>query len=134
MPEAKISTTALRLGTLLTVLSILALVGNGLYTLLGPREAIREMVEMGGMTLAQATPVALIGIVCGVVYGVPRTAILGAILTTGFYGGAAAIEFRIGGTPYLWVNILLAAMAWGGLYLRDARLRSLLPLTQSIGS
>jgi hypothetical protein len=131
MSNVNITRTANMLGWALTVFSAFAMIANGAYTFFGPREAVRQMVEMGGMTMAQAPAVAMINAVCGILYAIPRTSVLGAILATAFYGGAVAIEFRIGGTPYLWVNILFAAMAWGGLYLRDPRLRTLLPLTLS---
>jgi hypothetical protein len=65
---------------------------------------------------------------CTVLYLIPRAAVLGAILLTGYLGGAVATHVRVGGT---WFEILfptiLGAMLWGGLYLRDARVRGALP-------
>src|SRR5262249_128694 len=62
-------------------------------------------------------------------YAYPRTAILGAILLTGYLGGAVATHVRIGSPLFSHVlfGVYLGAMAWGGLYLRDARLRALFP-------
>jgi hypothetical protein len=62
---------------------------------------------------------------------VPRTAVLGAILATGFCGGAIATHVRIenGITPPMLIASAIAALAWGGLYLRDTRVRALLPLS-----
>lgn len=62
---------------------------------------------------------------CVVVYALPRTAILGAILLTGYLGGAIATCVRVGENVYL--QIILGEMLWGGLYLRDPRLRALIP-------
>ncbi|MGI8521490.1 MAG: DoxX family protein, partial [Actinomycetota bacterium] len=68
----------------------------------------------------------LILIVCTVLYAVPRTAVLGAILLTGYLGGATATQVRVE-SPSFWFPVLLGVLAWAGLYLRDARLRSLIP-------
>jgi hypothetical protein len=69
-------------------------------------------------------------ILCTILYLVPRTKFLGAILLTGYLGGAVASNVRAG-TPVfnLVFPILMAALAWGGLWLRDRRLRELVPLS-----
>lgn len=70
----------------------------------------------------------IIGIVemlCAVLYLIPRTAVLGAILLTGYLGGAASTHIRVG-EPFF-IPILFGVLLWGGLYLRDERLRSLIP-------
>jgi hypothetical protein len=69
-------------------------------------------------------------LLCAVTYAIPRTAMLGAILITGFFGGAICVHVRIGeiGSLPQIICLLLAAMAWGGLYLRDTRVRALIPL------
>jgi DoxX-like protein len=69
---------------------------------------------------------AILEITCVVVYAIPQTAVLGAILMTGYLGGAIASHFRVGDMPI--PQVLLIMLAWGGLYLRDERLRALLPL------
>ena len=68
---------------------------------------------------------------CAILYAIPRTAVLGAILTTGFLGGAICTHFRLGeiGSPPQLISLLLGVMTWGGLYLRDSRIRTLLPLS-----
>ncbi len=65
-----------------------------------------------------------------VVYLIPRTAVLGAILMTGYLGGAVATHVRIG-DPGWPTALILGIFVWAGLYLRDERLRALLPLRQS---
>jgi len=71
----------------------------------------------------------VLALACTALYAYPRTAVLGAILLTGYMGGAIASHLRLG-SP-LFSHILfggyLGVLAWGGLYLRDARLRALLP-------
>jgi len=82
-----------------------------------------------GYPVAAIRPIGLIALLCTILYTVPRTAILGAILLTGFYGGAVASKIRI--EDPLLSSILFAVylglMAWGGIYLRDQRLRTLFP-------
>ena len=67
---------------------------------------------------------------CAILYAVPVTAVLGAILVTGFLGGAICAHVRIGelGAPPEIISLLLGAMTWGGLYLRNPRIRAILPL------
>lgn len=75
-----------------------------------------------------AFPLGIIELVCLALYIIPRTSVLGAILLTGYLGGAVATNVRVG-YP-LFTNILfpvyIAVFLWGGLYLRDERLRALI--------
>jgi hypothetical protein len=71
--------------------------------------------------------VGAIELVCTVVYAIPRTRVLGAILLAGLMGGATATNLRLGNPTYV-ATILLGVLAWAGLYLRDKRLRGLVPL------
>jgi hypothetical protein len=76
----------------------------------------------------------LLGIVllaCTVLYLIPRTAVLGAILLTGYLGGAVATHVRVGEEVFpIIFPVILGAMVWGGLYLRNDRLRSLVPVVR----
>jgi hypothetical protein len=69
-------------------------------------------------------------LVCTLLYVAPQTAILGAILLTGYLGGAVATHVRVGSPLFSHVlfGVYLGVLLWGGLYLRDARLRELIPL------
>ena len=71
--------------------------------------------------------IGIVQLVCLVVYLIPRTAIFGAILLTGYLGGAIATHVRIGNPlfSHILFPIYIAALLWGGLYLRDARVRAL---------
>ena len=72
---------------------------------------------------------AVLTLVCTVLYAYPRTSVLGAILLTGYLGGAMATHFRAGSPlfSHLLFGLYLGLMVWGGLYLRDERLRALIP-------
>lgn len=97
--------------------------------LLGADVATRSLAELGwdpGRTFA----IGLLELACLVLYLVPRTAVLGAVLTTGLLGGAMATQLRVG-TPLFshgLFGLYLGLVAWGGLWLRDPALRALLPV------
>ena len=82
-----------------------------------------------GYPVAAIRPIGLIALLCTVLYAVPRTAILGAVLLTGFYGGAVASKVRIEDPLFssILFGVYFGLVAWGGLYLRDERLRTLVP-------
>jgi len=73
--------------------------------------------------------IGIIQLICVVLYLVPRTAVLGALLLTGYLGGAVASQLRVGAPllSHTLFPIYVAALLWGGLYLREPRLRALLP-------
>ena len=79
-----------------------------------------------GWPTSLAVPLGVLEIGCVAIYFVPATSVLGAILLTGYLGGAVATHVRLG-EPF-GVQVLLGVLVWLGLYLRDARLRALLPL------
>jgi hypothetical protein len=67
-------------------------------------------------------------VACTILYLIPQTAVLGAILLTGYLGGAVATHVRAGQGPFeILFPVVLGALLWGGLVLRDVRLRALLP-------
>ncbi len=74
-------------------------------------------------------PLGVVLLVATVLYAVPRTAVLGAILLTGYLGGAVATHVRMG-QPFV-IPVVFGVIVWGCLYLRDARLRAILPLDRA---
>jgi hypothetical protein len=79
-----------------------------------------------GWPISTAVPLGVVELACIVLYVIPRTAVLGAVLLTGYLGGAMATHARIGEAWYL--HVAIGLLFWLGLYLRDPRLRVLLPL------
>jgi DoxX-like family len=75
-------------------------------------------------------PIGVIALLCTILYAIPRTALLGAVLLTGFYGGAVASKVRIEDPLFssILFGVYFGVIAWGGLYLRDQRLRALFPI------
>ena len=91
---------------------------------------VRTATLQLGWPLALDRTLGIIDLVCLVLYAVPRTTVLGAILTTGLCGGAIAAHLRLGDPLFSHVlfGVYIGVMAWGGLWLRDPRLRALTPL------
>ena len=90
-------------------------------------QAVVEGFTRAGLPGSLIIPVGIIELVCVIVYVVPTTSVLGAILMTGLLGGATITTLRIGDPTYP-MPVILGMLAWGGLFLRDARLRELIPL------
>ena len=117
-----------RTGWVLTVLCALFLVFDGVGKLLMPAPVVEATTRLG-FPISLIPGVGILLLACTLVYLIPRTAILGAILLTGFLGGAVAIQMRAGSPPFENVfPVLFAIMMWGGVYLRERRLCTLVPL------
>ncbi len=89
--------------------------------------AVIEGFKQSGYPASTVFPVGAIELICTVIYLIPRTRVLGAILMTGLLGGAVATNLRIGDATWI-APAILGVLAWAGLFLRDERLRALLPL------
>lgn len=92
------------------------------------------MAELGWPADAQtARTLGLLMIACILLYAYPATSVLGAILITGYLGGAVATHLRIGSPlfTHTFFGIYVGVLAWGGLWLRDPRLRALLPIMKA---
>ena len=92
-------------------------------------DAVTQSMNQLGYAPATAPIIGILELLCLAVYLVPRTAFLGAVLLTGYLGGAIASHVRVGNPLFSHelVPTYIAALVWGGLYLRDARVRALLP-------
>lgn len=116
-------------GRIMSAFVVAALVADGAVQLFAPAQ-IASTLQETGFALDLTRVVGPIILACAILYAVPATAVLGAILVTGFLGGAICAHVRIGelGSPPELISLLLGAMAWGGLYPRDPRIRAILPL------
>jgi hypothetical protein len=121
---APVSKKMLWAGRIISGFVVLMLVFSAVMKLSKPAEVIEEFGRLG----YPETVVLAIGIVelaCALIYAVPQTAVLGAILLTGYLGGATATHVRIGDPFY--GPVVGGVLVWLGLYLRDPRLRVLVP-------
>lgn len=125
MQTAPVSKKMLWAGWVLSALPVLLLLFSGVMKLVKP-PAVVEGLGQFGYPESLALALGIVEIACTVLYAIPQTAVLGAILLTGYLGGATATHVRIG-DPFF-MPILVGVLIWGGLYLRDARLRALVPL------
>lgn len=116
-------------GRIMSAFVVIALVADGTIQLFAPSQ-IASMLEETGFAIDLTRVVGPMILACAILYATPATAVLGAILVTGFLGGAICAHVRIGelGSPPEIISLLLGAMTWGGLYARDPRIRAILPL------
>jgi len=129
-----VSAAALWTGRVLSALVILFLVfDSGLKFVKPVPRPVEEAFTHIGWPLGLAVCLATILLGCTILYAIPRTAILGAILLTGYLGGAVATHLRVGDPLFSHVlfPIYVGGLLWLGVYLRDARLRALVPLRSS---
>lgn len=129
---APVSKSALWSGRVVSGLVIVFLLFDGAIKLVPWPVVTETMDRMGyGSSETLARSLGLITLVCTVLYAVPPTSILGAILLTGYLGGAIASHVRIGSPLFSHVlfGFYLGLMVWGGLWLRDRRLHALLPFS-----
>jgi len=127
---APVSISARLLGRILSGLVIVFLLLDGAIKLV-PWPVVTETLDrMGyGSSETLARSLGIITIICTALYSIPPTSILGAILLTGYLGGAMASHVRIGSPLFTHVlfGFYLGLMVWGGLWLRDRNLRTLIP-------
>ena len=114
-----------RLGYVLSILPCLLLLFSASMKFIKPA-GFAEGLEHLGWTEGKMTALGIVEIASTVLYLIPRTSVVGAILLTAYMGGAVATHARVGDPFY--TQILVGVFVWGGLFLRDARIRELIPL------
>jgi DoxX-like family len=112
-------------GCILSALPVLLFAFTGAFSLLKPVVSVQGFVHYGYPEGALLR-ITIAELACAILYAIPRTSVLGAILLTGYLGGATATHLRVGEPFYL--PIIVGVVIWLGLYLRDGRLRELIPL------
>jgi uncharacterized membrane protein YphA (DoxX/SURF4 family) len=128
------STWQIRLGWALSTLVVLFLLFDGTIKLFPMAIVVDTLGELGfPPSVATARGIGVITLVSAILYAVPRTSLLGAVLLTALLGGAVATHLRAASPVFshLLFGVYLGLVAWGGLYLRDQRLRTLLPFRQA---
>ena len=119
------------IGRILSGLVILFLAADGVIKLVPIPIVTETMGQLGYPTSVElARGLGVVTLLGTALYAFPRTAVLGAILLTGYMGGAMATHLRVGSPlfSHTLFGLYLGLMIWGGLYLRDERLRALIPL------
>lgn len=134
--EAQANSQAMRrTGWILSGLVIAFMVGDAGATLLAI-EPIKKATLETGYPLDLMPLIGVLALICLVLYAIPATGVLGAILLTGYLGGAIATHLRVAGTltPEMIVSLALGVLAWGGLWFRDPRVRALIPSRREAAS
>ena len=128
VPETTTLHAALWAGRIMSAFVVIALVADGTIQLFAPTK-LASMLRETGFAIELTRVLGPIVLICAILYAVPATSVLGAILVTGFLGGAICAHVRMGefGSPPEIMALLLGAMTWGGLYARDPRVRAILP-------
>jgi DoxX-like family len=128
--SAPVSRTMLWAGRTISALPVLLLVFSAVMKLMKPAPVVQGFARYG-YPESQILVMGILELSCSVIYAIPRTSVLGAILLTGYLGGATATNVRVG-DPSFYATVTLGVLVWLGLYLRDARLRALLPVRSQV--
>ena len=126
--SSPVSKGALWGGRIASALPVLMLLFSASGKFMQPPPVMEGFVRLG-YAESLALGLGILELACTAVYLIPRTSVLGAILLTGYLGGATATHVRIGDPVSMFIiPVILGVLVWGGLYLRDPRLRALIPL------
>jgi hypothetical protein len=126
---APVSKGRLWTGRIMSGLPALFLLIDAIGKLVKPAAVVEGTVQLG-YPESVLLGLGIVLLTCTVLYVIPRTAIFGAILLTGYLGGAVATHVRVGSPlfSHILFPVYVAVLIWGGLYLRDERLRALIPV------
>jgi hypothetical protein len=114
-------------GYILSTIPVLFLLVDGIMKVFKPAVVVNATRELG-YDESVIVPLGIILTICTVLYLLPRTVVLGAVLLTGYLGGAIATHVRAGQGPFpVLFPVIVSLFLWGGLYLRDERIGELLP-------
>ena len=130
-PPAPLALKWIWTGRILSGLMVLFLLFDGIIKFMKIQPVIDTFAQLG-WPIKFAVPIGIIDVVCAVLYAIPRTAVLGALLMTGLLGGAIATHVRIESPlfSHTLFGVYMGLVAWSALYLREPRLRALLPVSR----
>ena len=125
--EDRPSKSSRAIGFAISVLIVAFMLFDAMSHILKPKFVLDASAGM--FPENQLVPIGVVALIVTVLYAIPRTAILGAVLLTGYYGGAVAVHLNAEHAIFTQVlfPVYFGTLAWLGLYLRDRRVRSLLP-------
>ena len=125
LQDSHISSKMIWAGRIVSGLVVVMMVFSAVMKILKPNEVVTEFTRLGYPETV-VIGIGILELLCAVVYSIPRTSYLGAILLTAYFGGATATHVRIGDV-FIW-PVIGGVLTWAGLYLRDARIRDMIPL------
>lgn len=129
METNQISKAQLWTGRVMSGLVIFFMAFDALMKFVCPPEVIQTTVNELGYKEHHIFTLGVIAFICALLYAIPRTSILGAVLLTAYFGGAVATHLRVDNplASHTLFSIYIAVLMWGGLWLREPRLRALMP-------
>ncbi len=125
---APVSMKAVWIGRVISGLVVLFLLFDGVTKVMKVAPVLQASAQLG-FPVSLIVAIGAVLLICTVIYAIPSTSILGAILLTGYLGGAVAIQARIGNPLFETLfPVIFGVLVWAGIVLRDNRLRTLIPL------
>jgi hypothetical protein len=113
-------------GHIMSGFVVFGLVASAIMKLMQTQQVVDGFAQQG-WPAGSAVTIGTIELIVGIIYAIPRLSVLGAILVTGYFGGAVCVSLRYEPAGLV-VALICGILAWGGLYLRDPRIRALIPL------
>ena len=113
-------------GRVISAIPVLMMGGVGLVMFFAAPEKVTEGMTKYGYPANVGRPLLIVEVLCAILYLIPQTSVLGAILLTGYLGGAVATHVRA--AEAFWFPLIFGVLVWLGLFLREPRVRALVPL------
>jgi hypothetical protein len=122
------------IGRIISTLVVLFMTFDGVMKLVKPAPVMQATARLG-FPEGAITGIGIVLLACTILYAVPRTAVFGAILLTGYLGGAVATQVRAGSPTFETLfPVIFGVLVWGGVFLRDGRVRALIPWRRDTAS
>lgn len=128
METTQISKSRLWTSRIMSGLVILFMLFDGIYKLMPPDEIVKASIDELGYAEHHLPIMGILALLATVIYIIPATSVLGAVLLTGYFGGAIATHVRVDNPlfSHILFPVYLAVLMWGGIWLRDQRVRQML--------
>jgi hypothetical protein len=123
--SAPVSKLAFWVGCAMSAPPVLLLLMSGVMKIIQNADVVKGFV---GWPSGVVVPIGIVEITCTIIYLMPRTSVLGAILLTGYLGGATATVVHMNTPGFIVMTVGLGVLLWGGIYMREPRVRALIPL------
>lgn len=117
-------------GRIATALPILLFLFSASMKFSASPEVIDLFVNKFGFPVSTLLPIGILELLCALIYAIPKTSVLGAVLLTGYLGGAIVTHLRVGDPAFI-SPLLIVMVVWLGIYMREDRLRAILPIRKS---
>jgi len=128
MQQPLVSRSQLWTGRIISTVVVLFLIFDGVTKLMKDPHVLQAMARLE-FTEKTIVEIGAILLICTFFYVIPQTSVLGALLLTGYLGGATAVQLRVGNPLFETLfPVIFGVLAWAGLFLREPRLRALIPL------